>query len=255
MRRNNKTRDVTRSPDWVYSTDRVNLGDAPERIRWKDSKQSSYRKSGNRYSASTNVWGLVSIVFLIGLIASVFFAYFNSMRTDGKFQYFSPSTYLENFSAEEIVINPGTYRVNLIEEGYDVLYGTRYRGVVVLSTYTYRSTNTITSLGGIGQELYFDIGGKQYTSIRNFDDQEFYLTIESTIIYNLNDFPRLEPILEYWEDVSDFDSLGVALSQTASFVGKFLTYQAHLIESLLPWNSVEVGESDYLEELWERGQS
>lgn len=259
MRRDNKTRDVTRTPNWTQN-ERVDLGDSSERVQFNEGKQG--RRSRSRqvsYSASTNALSAVSLLLLIGLIATVFFAFYNADRTDGKFQYFSPSEYLTKIGSQEIIVPAGDYFVDVVLKNPSGLVGGYYKGYVNLYGEMFESINQL----GWYQELNdgqfeFDILGERVVSyfVTNSDGvRQRFITITQDHSVTINEMPQLTLILDAWSNVKDFPSFGSALAGTCQFVVDYLDYQANLLQNLLPWNSVVEGESNYLEGLWERGQS
>lgn len=258
MSRDNKTRDLTPSPNWTQN-ERVNLFDSSEQIRFKKGYQ--LRKGRSRdvhYSASTNAWGFVSLLLLIGLIATMFFAYYNSSRTDGKFQYFSPSEYLSKLGSQQVVIPAGEYEVTSILEGWNGAIADLWRGHVDLYGMLFISTNRLTASQVPFRQFTFDIFGhtvESYFGTNEDGVQVRYITLPEDIETTVNEMPQLTIVMDAWQNVSDFGSFGTALAGTASFVVEYYQYQKNLFQNLLPWNSVVEDETGYLESLWERGQS
>lgn len=211
---------------------------------------------GFRISARTTVMGAVSLLLVIGLIASVFFAYENSTRVEGEpFQYFSPARFLENISTQTIEVDASSYRLAYVyHRNWLIPALSIYEARVYIGKNVFSSSNRIlqSKLNDNSVPFYFFIDGVQYTSYSNYvsnddgtvspevdlnGDLVRYVTLPAMII-TWNEMPDFTDVTNAWSGLSENGTVWSALSTTGKFVGQWLRYQGNMLQTLLPWNSV-----------------
>lgn len=215
--------------------------------------QTQYRKGNRSYRPTPRfggtVFGLVSLILSIGLIASMFFVFQNMGRSVGKpFTYFSPSVFLNNISSPEIVVSEGSYTVEIVLEKVFPSWNNRYWGYITVDGKRYKSTTPIFShdIDKEEYQFYFDLGGDLYGSHFEYPQGP---TIDGdplpairvvdlpSMSFQWNNPPDLNEVLNSWEDVKEDGSFFDALSATAGFGLDIFRYQVNLLSALLPWNS------------------
>lgn len=194
------------------------------------------------------VGGLVSTIVLIGMVATLFNAYQNSLNPSAdEFSYFSISKYAENFDFESGVVEKGNYAVT---ERFVIPFFT-YRGYVEINGVSYPSVN-VRSRNLPNFAYIFDIGGRDFIAYPNplTAFQTYLLTIPETFEYHLEQ-PNLVDLGNEWSKVDDLLDLPGALSATGKFIIDSIRWESNVIRAVLPWNAVETGSREYLDSLWE----
>lgn len=219
---------------------------APKATVYTTGKSPSPARSRGGIS-KTLVASAVSILILIGLIATVFLAYDNSQRADGEpFVYFSPANWLERISDTEITVPATVYKVDIKRENNATPLFWRYYGVVDVGGVEFRSTDSMTEvdLSDPNKQFFFYIDGVVYQSYRGVEYQSFYLSLPQMTV-DVLEMPDIGNVIDLWSNVAiieddDTDvSLLVCLRETGRFIGDYLLYQANLFERLMPWNAVK----------------
>lgn len=227
--------------------------------------QTQYRKGNRSYRPTPRfggtVFGLVSLILVIGLLASVFISVQNNGRLKGEpFVYFSPSVYLNGISSDDVIVPAGDYTVRL-ERSYvpflDDFFEPSYNGYLDVGSKTYKSKHRVGeySLHEGTAEFEFEIDGRIYTSYSvplqgpTLPGETLGYLYEVTLpafVYKWNVQPDFSVVIRSWKDISSdgfYDSLANSLKITFSFVSDFFVYQANLLVALLPWNSVQSSDS------------
>ena len=215
------------------------------------------RESGSRFrvSARTNVWGIVSILLLIGLIATVFIAYNNSHDDSAEKYFFSPSSFLQGISNPVVVIEPGDYVLHYQSEKFAFIpYATR---AFVLIDGVRIYSNNMSRFGVMVGSYEFTINGKNYyaqTTTQNGIQYEV-ITLEGAVVEVLT-FPDINNVVKSFQGVTDVDSFFDAFSSISVFCRDYLTFQANFLNNMLPWNHV-VSTSEYdvnFHDLWSEAE-
>ena len=199
------------------------------------SKTSSH---GVSVGASTNAWGVVSLILIIGLIATVFFAYYNSTRKDGVVQYFSPSRYLTNISSTEFVLPGGTYYVQTREASLLTAVFLRIEGYIEVDGRIYESENTLGwwDFESGSKSFEFNINGVVYYSYVNSGGYKVVDLPTTTV--TVGDFPDFSRVAEKFVNVDSVPAFFEAFDSLPRYLDDFFVYQANFLKSFLPWNSV-----------------
>lgn len=215
--------------------------------------QTQYRKGNRSYRPTPRfggtVVGLVSLILVIGLLASMFFVVQNMGRPVGEpFTYFSPSVFLNNISSPEIAVSEGSYTVEIVLEKVFPSWNNRYWGYITVEGKRYKSTTAIFAhdIDKEEYQFYFDLGGDLYGSHFEYPqgptiDGEPLPAIRVVDLpemsFQWNNPPDFNEVLDSWENVSEEGTFFDALSTTAGFGLDFFRYQVNLLTALLPWNS------------------
>lgn len=205
-------------------------------------------RSGNGYFAKTLVASAVSILILIGLIATVFFAYDNSQRADGEpFVYFSPARFLENLSSDVVYIQADTYEVEYYYRWNILPFRSNYVGYIQVGNRRIKSENYIFKQVINDQNLVFSfyIDGVLYTTDQYMLSEPLFdgdvevgrKIVLPEITYTWNEMPDFGEVADIWSRVGEDESFFDALSKTGIYITNFLEYQGNLLSALLPWNS------------------
>lgn len=219
-----------------------------------EKKALNYQKKGSRSYRPTpqfggTVFGLVSIILVIGILASMFFVVQNIGRPIGKpFTYFSPSVFLNNISSPEIVVSEGSYTVETVLQEVFPSWNNRFWGYITVNGRRYKSTTAIYvhDIDKEEYQFYFDLGGDLYGSHFEYPQgptiggeplPAIRVVDLPSKVFQWNNPPDLNEVLNSWEEVAEEGSLFDALSATAGFGLDFFRYQANLLSALLPWNS------------------
>ena len=234
------------------------------------SKTSSH---GVSVGASTNVWGVVSLIFIIGLIATVFFAHYNSTRKDGVVQYFSPSKFLNNISYDVINLPEGDYILSfdpLVGGFFYTVYGWVEIGgmkfessnfisvpfhVEIFNGYNVHLWDETLGYGDISFEI--EIDGVLYYASYDSALENYVLKFPGTSI-KLNEMPQIADLALTWGEVEGWNTFWTAVSDTGDFVRDMIRYNTNLLKQILPWNFVVDSESSdvpNLPQLWAEAES
>ena len=247
MARKNKSTSVERSTGVSTQGEKVHLGERVDIGKGKTNK----RKGPRDYvSGSTSAYNLLGLILIIGLIATVFFAYYNSTSDSETFQYFSPSVYVDNISRKSVSIPGGTYELKYDVSPSVLAMRSTLKAYFVVDGVKVESWNE-TSFGlfdSLEKEVFeFRFKGDRYYSV------DGSITIPD-IVVSWNDMPSSDIVVESWKNVDGVNSFLDAVAETVFFVGDYLEYQLNLIQNILPWNSVVEGERDYLSDLWKEAE-
>lgn len=215
--------------------------------------QTQYRKGNRSYRPTPRfggtVFGLVSLILAIGLLASMFFVVQNKGRSEGEpFVYFSPSVFLDNISSDGFVIPAETYNVELEYEKKWYQFDGKYWGYIQVGDRRIKSGTFINefNINNADQSFFFVINGERYNSIQveiqgpTIDGEPLGIArkvVLPEITVEWGSMPELGDLVDHWEGIDSIGSLGNALGETAYFVHDWLKYQSNLLLALLPWNS------------------
>lgn len=257
MARKNKSTSVERSTGVSTQGEKVHLGERVDIGKGKTNK----RKGPRDYvSGSTSAYNLLGLILIIGLIATVFFAYYNSTSDSETFQYFSPKVFLENFSDDTILIAEGNYIVDFpVEWGIDDLFTSSVRGYVDVDGRKIGSINTLSLVESFSHsDLYFRINGEYYTAIWQYVDDlggNAYVLSLPTLYITIDSMPDIQYVIDSWSSVSA-DNVFDVIQETFVYVGDYMAYIGNTILNFLPWNSVATVQDDdpNLEQLWREAE-
>lgn len=204
---------------------------------------------------STSVMSAVSLLLVIGLIATVFFAYENSTRAEGEaFQYFSPAKYLERMSNYSYSVYgqyvPVEYRLN-----GRIALSPAYIGVITIKAERYVSDgvkevipielfseNRLTRYGmDRGGQFKFRLGGVTFNSYDMVDPNteiSYREVLVPNIEYDLLTPPDFDTVAKSFSEVDDAGSFFTSVGELGKFVFDWLGYQFEVISNLLPWNTI-----------------
>lgn len=215
--------------------------------------QTQYRKGNRSYRPTPRfggtVFGLVSLILAIGLLASMFFVVQNKGRSEGDpFVYFSPFVFLDNISSDGFVIPAETYNVELEYEKKWYQFDGKYWGYIQVGDRRIKSGTFINefNIDNADQSFFFVINGERYNSIQveiqgpTIDGEPLGIAREVVlpeITVEWGSMPELGDLVDHWEGIDSIGALGNALGETAYFVHDWLKYQSNLLLALLPWNS------------------
>lgn len=222
--------------------------------------QTQYRKGNRSYRPTPRfggtVFGLVSLILLIGILGTAFLAVQNNGRKEGEpFVYFSPSDYLNGISSGKIVVPADDYTVRLELSYFPIIsdfFEPQYYGYLDVGGRSYKSKSAPYEYAiQDGSAVFrFDIDGTEYTSRAEelqgptIDGEPlgylFVVTLPEKV-YSWNEQPDLNVVVRAWNDIDSskfYDGFADALVTTAQFVGDYFVYQGNLLVALMPWNSV-----------------
>lgn len=229
------------SPKVDLGKDKVNLG--PEQKRAPHVRDFT--------SAYTNALSLVSLILLIALIATVIIAASNPDNKE-RFDFFSPSKFLQTLSSETVVIPQGKYLCGFKGREVTILPYPIRATIVLPNGKVYLSDNRVNRFVVPYQDFVFTINGVQYytewrevADIRNQPIAPGWrnlgvvpiLDVPETSTVDLMTMPDFGKVASAWENATLLDWPN-ALSATGTFLLDMLTYQANILSSILPWNTV-----------------
>lgn len=215
------------------------------------------QKSRNTHgvSAKTNALGLVSIILIIGMIATMFFAVSYSGKQ--QFMYFSPSAYLEGLSDDtyyainewyKVEFKYHLFRLSPYYQPYVVI-----NGQVIYSDYKYIPAydNYVFPFVIDGITYYSEAVGITVNSSSPFEHTYLHLTDARIGVSGMPDF---QVVGDAWSRVkNDKDIIG-ALSTTGRFIVDSLRYELSIMFKILPWNYVEKGDRSWIDNEWEKAE-
>lgn len=211
-------------------------------------KTTSHVKIG----ASTSVWGMVGLLFVIGLIATVFFAYQNS--TNEQKYYFSPSSFLQNISDTTVYIPGDTYQLHYQVEKF-LFVPVSTRAYVLVDGVRYYSNN-VSRFGVMVGSYEFTINGQNYFARTVNENGISYEVVDLPGMYvDLTKFPDISMVVDAFSEVDSATAFFEAFSSVPIFLRDFVTFQANFLQNMLPWNHVEaIDDSVDLPALWEEAE-
>lgn len=227
----------------------------------KDRKKSRNTNHGASVSAKTNAFGLVSIILIIGMIATMFFAVSYSGSTD--FKYFSPMTYLSGLSSNDNIISDAWYVVEFEDLGVpgkpnwqENMFNVR--PYVVIENQIFYANDIPLEFVLRGVPIVFDIYGENYTS--EYINGVHFLHLYNVLI-GIGEMPDIKVVSDAWIEVSKtdldddmnprvFKRLLNALSVTGGYLRDSVVYEYRVITRILPWNSVQNGNREWLDNIW-----
>ena len=210
-------------------------------------KKSSGSKHGFRVGATTTVMGLISLLLMIGLLASVFFAYDNSNLENGEsFVFFSPSKYLRTLSQQDIYIKGDSYEVRIEYEKKWYQIDGKYWGYLDIGDISIKSITFVNEFAINNPDVTFKfyVNGEHYNSVSYALqgpglEVEYirYVHLPDTIL-TIGKMPDFEKVTDTWGAVGSTENVFTALGTTAQFVSDYTRYIANILKVTLPWNSV-----------------
>lgn len=216
-------------------------------------KRKIHSQNTSRKSASigvrTNVLFLVSLILILGLMATVFISYWQSdIESLENFAYFSPAKYLNNISETTIPIPAGNYIVQEKKAlwGFGTISPLVVRGYIDINGFVFESENLNNPLlADYGSSYTFVIGDKTYKSELSVIENEHGLVevvnivklTESSFV-SIGDPPDVRSLVDVWKDVN-IVSFFSAVGYSVNFAVSYLDYVGNMSYKLMPWNSIE----------------
>lgn len=208
--------------------------------------------------AKSVIISFVSIIALIGLVATLFAAYNNSLNThQDSFERFSIQSYADGFTLQS-TISSGTYKCRILHKNlrtisYAQIYiDGRWESSIneVNDLITHRSSRVYSF--SIGDRVF----NTNYNPIEVGDDGEmgwWFVTLPAMVI--TVDQPDISVVGEAWANVDGLNkSIGNAFSVTGQFIVDSLQFQGRVFLAVLPWNGVTEGSRSYVDSLWIEAQ-
>lgn len=246
------------STEQHYNGQRENPNPTQNEQNSTDNKKKNRGTHRASVSAQTNALGLVSIILIIGMIATIFFAVSYSGKQ--QFKYFSPRKYLSNFSSTEVDMPASWHQLLFLEEKpFGGLFSTYVRAYFEYNGIYYHSKNRyLAGTSNVYDKVYeFEIGGTKYYSelvqVGEYNGEALYANLIHlpAISYNLFEVPDISVVGSAWQQVEGFDGTLVnAFVTTGKFLVGAISFEVRIIDRVIPWNSVEDGNREWLDNVW-----
>lgn len=204
--------------------------------------------------AKTIIFSFVSIIALIGLVATLFAAYNNSLQPENDtFDHFSVQTYVDGFVLDEVV-DGGSYRCRIMHTNFRT---TSYAQIYINGRWRNSENKVNDLITHRSDRVYkFDLGGKVFSTTYDWsevgDDGEngwWYLVIPTVTL--TVEQPQITVVGEAWANVDGLNkTLGNAFSVTGQFIIDSVRFQSEVFNAVLPWNGMAQGSRSYIASLW-----